>query len=95
MKNEPDEILTETLADLYLKQGMKVKARRIYEKLLERTPDDFRLMRKIELTHSSGSEAPESSQSQHSEDGICGNTRNETVEKKIGLLKKLLERLTG
>ena len=51
-------IVTKTLGDLYLKQGMKAQARRIYEKLLEKHPDDEHLKKRIELTYSSGQAVP-------------------------------------
>ncbi len=53
MGQRSHEIITRTLADLYLNQGIKTKARKIYEKLLEQNPNDERLKKKIKLTYSS------------------------------------------
>ena len=56
MKERSDEILTETLADLYLSQGMKTRARRLYEKLLEKNPDDESVRKKLELMQTTRNE---------------------------------------
>ncbi len=47
MKERSQSFITKTLGDLYLEQGLKTKARRIYKQLLEKHPDDEELKDKI------------------------------------------------
>jgi len=50
---EPEPILTETMAELYLRQGHRHEALRVYRQLAERTPGDAHLReRVVELTAS-------------------------------------------
>jgi hypothetical protein len=52
---------TETMAELYLRQGFRHRAIAVYEALLRRRPDDERLMTRLrEIQASSGQSAPES-----------------------------------
>ena len=44
---EPSPLLSSTLAELYLKQGLKEEALNIYRKLSTQSPDDLSLRRKI------------------------------------------------
>ncbi|MFI5209141.1 MAG: tetratricopeptide repeat protein [Gemmatimonadales bacterium] len=48
---EPEPILTETMAELYLRQGHRHEALRVYRQLAERTPGDVHLRERVaELT---------------------------------------------
>jgi len=50
---EPEPILTETMAELYLRQGHRHEALRVYRQLAERTPGDVHLRERVaELTAS-------------------------------------------
>jgi hypothetical protein len=50
---EPEPILTETMAELYLRQGHRHEALRVYRQLAERTPGDAHLRERVaELTAS-------------------------------------------
>jgi tetratricopeptide (TPR) repeat protein len=52
---------TETMAELYLRQGFRHRAISVYEALLRRRPDDERLITRLrEILASSGPSAPES-----------------------------------
>ncbi len=51
MKERSQSFITKTLGDLYLEQGLKTKARRIYKQLLEKHPDDEELKDKIRQTY--------------------------------------------
>lgn len=51
MKERSQSFITKTLGDLYLEQGLKTKARRIYKQLLEKHPDDEELKEKIRQTY--------------------------------------------
>lgn len=51
MKEGSHSIITKTLGDLYLKQGFKIKARRIYQQLLEMNPGDDELKERIRSTY--------------------------------------------
>jgi tetratricopeptide (TPR) repeat protein len=45
---EPGEVVTETMAELYARQGLDDRAAAVYHKLLERNPGDVRLRKKLE-----------------------------------------------
>lgn len=45
---EAGEVVTETMAELYARQGLYQRAAGVYRRLLERTPDDARLRAKLE-----------------------------------------------
>ncbi len=51
MKEWSQGIVTKTLGDLYLKQGLRTRARRIYKQLLHKHPDDEELKKKIRETY--------------------------------------------
>ena len=61
--DEGEAVPTETLADLYLKQGFKDKALEIYRKLLKTRPDDEDLMAKIRELSSEDAQSPEAADS--------------------------------
>ncbi len=44
---EPEPIVTESMAELFLRQGHRVEALRVYRELMHRRPDDARLAAKI------------------------------------------------
>jgi tetratricopeptide (TPR) repeat protein len=44
---EPEPVVTETMADLYARQGLTAEARDVYHKLLEAQPGDLRLMARL------------------------------------------------
>jgi hypothetical protein len=44
---EPEPVVTETMAELYARQGLTAEARDLYRKLLERRPGDARLMARL------------------------------------------------
>jgi len=77
MTERSDNILTETLADLYLKHGMKNRARKILEQLLESDPQNVRIREKLFLLRSSSREGPERSQDELEEDLISGDKNKE------------------
>lgn len=54
--SQAEPVLTETMAELYLQQGHRDDALRVYQALLERRPDDARLSAKV--AELSGSESP-------------------------------------
>jgi HD-GYP domain-containing protein (c-di-GMP phosphodiesterase class II) len=45
---EPDEVVTETIAELYARQGLHDRAAAVYRELLDRNPDDRRLQAKLD-----------------------------------------------
>lgn len=45
---EPEEVVTETMAELYARQGLVARAAAVYRALLERNPDDDRLRAKLD-----------------------------------------------
>ncbi len=49
MDEQSDEIISETLADIYLAQGMKRKAREMYVKLIQADPDREELKKKLRM----------------------------------------------
>jgi HD-GYP domain-containing protein (c-di-GMP phosphodiesterase class II) len=59
--SEPDEVVTETIAELYARQGLYERAAAVYRELLDRNPDDRRLRAKLEeleRPHAAEPEAP-------------------------------------
>src|SRR2546426_12686356 len=61
--SQAEPVLTETMAELYLRQGHQQDALRVYQALLAQRPNDARLKSKVEqLSHGgrkgSGSSAP-------------------------------------
>jgi hypothetical protein len=44
---EPDPVITETMAEVYLKQGLVSEAREVYRKLVQRRPADLALRDKL------------------------------------------------
>lgn len=46
-ESEPEPVVTETMADVYVSQGLYAEARAVYEQLLERRPDDTGLQAKL------------------------------------------------
>ena len=57
---EPGEVVTETMAELYARQGLFDRAAAVYQQLLEQTPGDTRLRAKLEQVEHYGSRATES-----------------------------------
>jgi HD-GYP domain-containing protein (c-di-GMP phosphodiesterase class II)/tetratricopeptide (TPR) repeat protein/CheY-like chemotaxis protein len=57
---EPGEVVTETMAELYARQGLYERAARVYRQLLERAPDDRRLMAKLRAAESQVRPSPRS-----------------------------------
>ncbi|HUG40275.1 MAG TPA: tetratricopeptide repeat protein, partial [Longimicrobiales bacterium] len=45
---EPGEVVTETMAELYARQGLHQRAAAVYQQLLDRAPGDARLRAKLE-----------------------------------------------
>jgi tetratricopeptide (TPR) repeat protein len=45
---EPEPVITETMAEVYLKQGLVAEARDVYRRLLERRPNDSALRARME-----------------------------------------------
>lgn len=84
MTERSDNILTETLADLYLKNGMKNLARKILERLLESDPQNARIREKLLLLRSSSREDPERSQDELEEDLISGDKNKEEHDRYDG-----------
>jgi tetratricopeptide (TPR) repeat protein/CheY-like chemotaxis protein len=69
---EPGEVVTETMAELYARQGLYERAARVYRQLLERAPDDRRLMAKLRAAESQVRPAPRAG---GDEDGPTGSQR--------------------
>jgi hypothetical protein len=44
---EPEPVVTETMAEVYVRQGHRAEALRVYRELLERTPGDERLRERV------------------------------------------------
>lgn len=56
--SQVEPVVTETMAELYLKQGHKEDALRVYQALLERKPDDVRLRAKVDELQGRGTPIP-------------------------------------
>jgi len=87
MAERSDNILTETLADLYLKHGMKSRARKIYEQLLQSDPQNERVREKLLLLRSPAGEGPERSWDELEDDPIPGESNKEGHDGYDGMLE--------
>ncbi|MGE0354100.1 MAG: tetratricopeptide repeat protein [Gemmatimonadales bacterium] len=59
-QTEPDPVVTETMGDIFAAQGHHEQALEVYRQLLDRSPDDDRLKRKVERVEADLARAPES-----------------------------------
>jgi HD-GYP domain-containing protein (c-di-GMP phosphodiesterase class II) len=55
---EPDEVVTETIAELYARQGLNERAAAVYRELIDRNPGDHRLKAKLEELRRPGPAEP-------------------------------------
>jgi HD-GYP domain-containing protein (c-di-GMP phosphodiesterase class II) len=67
---EPDEVVTETIAELYARQGLHERAAAVYRELIDRNPGDHRLKAKLEELRRPGRAEPEPGPREDSDIGI-------------------------